>query len=97
MNFLPFYRASPNEIPLNLVDGASNFLGKLNVLRDMGRDTAKSGFYKHSSLGHVNHFGFPTSLPRLHIINDKLKITVGRLGIRGGHKYQKSKHQTKPI
>lgn len=46
VNFPPLNNGTPNEVPLDLINGVGDFSGEFYVLHDMGGDTARVAFSK---------------------------------------------------
>lgn len=72
-------------IPLNSIYGMVCFGWELDVLHDMGGDTAKGGFSKNNSVIHIEEFSFPSITFPLHIIYNKLEVTIYRPGVKMGN------------
>lgn len=56
----------------------------MNELHNMGGDTTKGGLGKNHSFSHGEEFGFPSFKLVLHVINNKLKVSIDRPGVEDG-------------
>lgn len=73
--FLSIIR-SPDEVPLDFINGAKDFTGDPDLLHYVGGHTTKGSFSKDSSISHVQKLGFSTSQFTGHIVNDGLEVSI---------------------
>lgn len=71
--------ATPHKISLDFNNGFSIFLGQIDVLHHMGRNTNQGRLGEDSPTYHVKHVGFSTGHLFIHGVQDELEVFMGGL------------------
>lgn len=74
-----FCTTNPKKIPLDFIEGFSDFARNFYVTHDLSRLSTESILGKNSPSKHVKELGFPPFQPSAHVVNYKLEVTVLRL------------------